>query len=70
MLTSELHTHFLEVSAHTLLKVTTKSSFRGKKSKTLAFWGYFSELKREKYDQKVWSVPVSFPLLYPAQLHF
>ena len=41
MLLSGLDTYFLEVSAHTLLKVATKRSFRGKKSENLAFIGYF-----------------------------
>ena len=30
---SDLYTYFLEVSAHALLKVATKGSFRDKKSK-------------------------------------
>ena len=47
---SVLDTYFLEVSAHTLLKAATKSSFRGKKSENLAFLGYFSEAKTEEYD--------------------
>ena len=50
MLMSVLDTYFLEVSAHTLLKAATKSSFRGKKSENLAFLGYFSEAKTEEYD--------------------
>ena len=41
MLLLGLDTYFLEVSAHALLKVATKRSFRGKKSKNLAFLGYF-----------------------------
>ena len=32
MLLSGLDTYFLDVSAHTLLKVATKRSFRGKRS--------------------------------------
>ena len=43
---SGLDTYFLEVSAHSLLKVATKSFFRGKKLENLAFLGYFSEVKR------------------------
>ena len=44
--------YFLEVSAYALLKVATKDSFRGKKSKNLAFLGYFPEAKTEKCNQK------------------
>ena len=54
-----LDTYFLEVSVHALLKVATKRSFRGKKSKNLAFLVYFStylsyssEAKMEEFDQK------------------
>ena len=50
MLLSGLDTYFLEVSAHALLKATTKSSLRGKKSENLIFLGYFSEAKTEEYD--------------------
>ena len=50
MLLCRLDTYFLEVSAHALLKIATKVSFRGKKSKNLAFLGYFSEVKTEEYD--------------------
>ena len=50
MLISGLDTYFLEVSAHALLKVATKGSFRGKKLEYLAFLGYFSESKTEEYD--------------------
>ena len=50
MLISGLDTYFLKNSAHALLKIATKDSFRGKKSKTLAFLGYFSEAKTEEYD--------------------
>ena len=45
MAMSSLDTNFLEVSAHALLKVATKSSFRSKKYRNLAFLGYFSEGK-------------------------
>ena len=47
---SGLDTYFLEVNADALLKVTTKTSFRCKKSENLAFLGYFSEVKTEEYD--------------------
>ena len=47
---SGLDTYILEVSAHALLKVGTKASFRGKKSEHLGFFGYFSEAKTEEYD--------------------
>ena len=47
---SGLDTYFLEVSAHALLKVGTKTCFRGKKSEHLGFFGYFSEAKMEEYD--------------------
>ena len=50
MLISGLDTYFLKNSAHALLKIGTKDSFRGKKSKNLAFLGYFSEAKTEEYD--------------------
>ena len=45
-----LVTYFLEVSAHALLKVATKVSYRGKKCENLAFLGYFSEAKTEEYN--------------------
>ena len=52
MFTSGLDTYFLEVSADASLKVATKDSFRGKKkSKYLAFLGYFSEAKTEECNQ-------------------
>ena len=47
---SGLDTFFLEVSAHGLLKVVTKSSFGGKLSKKITFLGCFSEAKTEKYN--------------------
>ena len=37
MLMSGLDTYFVEMSAHSLLKTATKSSFRDKKSENLAF---------------------------------
>ena len=43
---SGLSSHFLEVSAHALLKGATKEKNR----KSLAFLGYFSEAKMEDYD--------------------
>ena len=45
MLISGLDTYFLEVSAHTLLKVATETSFSGEKSGNLAFLGYFFRSK-------------------------
>ena len=36
------------MSAHALLKVATKTSFRGKTLENLAFLGYFSEAKTEE----------------------
>ena len=48
MLMSGLDAYFLEVSAHDLLKAATQSSFSVKKSKNLAFLGYFSEVKTTK----------------------
>ena len=42
---SGLDAYFLEVSAHALLEIATKGSFRGGKSKNLAFLGCFSEVK-------------------------
>ena len=50
MVMSGLDTYFLEESAHALLKVASKTSFRGKKSENLAFLGYFSVTKTEEYD--------------------
>ena len=47
---SGVDTYFLEVSAQALLKVGTKTSFRGKKSEHLGFFGYFSEAKTEEHD--------------------
>ena len=43
-----LDTYFLEVIAHALPQVATKSSFRGKKCRNLAFLGYFSEECNQK----------------------
>ena len=43
---SGLDTYFLEVSAHALLKVGTKASFRGKKSEHLGFLAIFLKRKR------------------------
>ena len=40
-----LDTYFLEGSAHALLQVATKSSFRGKKYRNLGFLAYFSDDK-------------------------
>ena len=51
MLMSGLDTYFLEVSAHALLKIATKGSFRGEKSENLAFFRlFYSEAKTEEYD--------------------
>ena len=52
MLLFGLDTYFLEVSAHPLLKVATKGSFKDKKSENLAFSGYFSKAKREECNKK------------------
>ena len=45
MLMSGLDTCFQDTSAHALVNITTKGSFRGKKSENLAVLGYFSEGK-------------------------
>ena len=45
MLMSGLDAYFLEVNAHDLLKIATKGSFRGGKSKNAAFLGCFSEVE-------------------------
>ena len=45
MLMSGLDTCFQDTSAHALLNITAKGSFRGKKSENLAVLGYFSEGK-------------------------
>ena len=45
MLMSGLDAYFLEVNAHALLKMATKGSFRGGKSKNVAFLGCFSEVE-------------------------
>ena len=50
MLMFGLDTYFLEMSAHPLLKVATKTFFRGKKPENLGFLGYFSEAETEEYD--------------------
>ena len=52
MLMSGLDTCFLEVSAHALLKVANKGSFRGRKSKNPGFLRYFLEAKTEECNQK------------------
>ena len=44
---SGLDIYFLDMSAHDLLNLATKGSFRGKKFENLAFLGYFSERKTE-----------------------
>ena len=41
MLMSGLDTYFLDVSAHALVNIATKSSFRGKKFENLAFLRLF-----------------------------
>ena len=48
MLMAGSDAYFLEVSAHALLKIATKGSFRGEKWENFAFLGYFSEA--EEYD--------------------
>ena len=58
-------TYFLEVGARILLKVVTKGSFRGKKSKNLASLGYFSEAKMD-CDQKDWRVFNRFGIIIPC----
>ena len=45
MLISVLDTYFLGASAHALLKVATETFFSVKKSKKLAFLGYFFRAK-------------------------
>ena len=50
MIMPGLDRYFLEVSAHVLPKLATKTSFRDKKSENVAFLGYFSEAKTEEYD--------------------
>ena len=47
MLMSGLDINFLDMSAHALLNIATKGSFRGKKFENVAFLGYFSEGKTE-----------------------
>ena len=44
---SGVDTYFLDVSAHALVNIAVKGSFRGKKFENLAFLGYFSEAKTE-----------------------
>ena len=46
---SGLDTYFLDVSAHALLRVATKSSFIDTKSENFTCLGYFSEVKTEEY---------------------
>ena len=41
MIMSSLDTYFLEVNDNASLKVTTKSSFRGKIQKFTIFWQFF-----------------------------
>ena len=43
---SSSDTYFQDMSAHALLNIATKGSFRGEKSENLAFLSYFSEDKR------------------------
>ena len=66
MLLFGLDTYFLEVSAHPLLKVATKGSFKDKKSENLAFLGYFSKAKREECNKKNWSVCNRFGIILPC----
>ena len=70
MVMSGSHTYFLEKIAQALLKVATKGSFRGKKSKNFAFLGYFLEVKREQCDQKVWSLYNKFSIIIPCSTTF
>ena len=60
---SSLDTCFMEVSAQALLKVATKSSFRGKKYRILAFLGYFYEGKNGAVQPKNWSVCNRFGII-------
>ena len=47
MFMSGLDKYFQDMSAHALLNIATKVSFRGKRPPNLAFLGYFSEGKTE-----------------------
>ena len=69
MLISGLDTYFLEVSAHALLKVATKGSFRRKKCENLAFLDYFCETKRRSPTKKTEVSVRDLASLYLAQLH-
>ena len=69
MLMSSLDTCFLEVSAHTLLKVATKSSFRGKNYRNLAFLGYFSEVKTESMTRLNYVLFIILERSYLGQIH-
>ena len=60
---SSLDTCFMEVSAQAFLKVATKSSFRGKKYRNLAFFGYFYDGKNGSVQPKNWSVCNRFGII-------
>ena len=62
---SGLGSHFLEVSAHALLKGATKEKNR----KSLAFLGYFSEAKMEDYDYSKLFFSIILERSYLVQIH-
>ena len=62
MIMSSLDTYILEVSAHALLKVATKSSIRGKKYKHLTFLDYFGQ-KRRSATKKIAVSATDFSLI-------
>ena len=70
MLISGLDTYFLEVSAHSLPKVATKISFRGKKYENLVFLGCFWETKTEESNQKDLSVWHRFCIIIPYSVTY
>ena len=49
---SGIDKYFLEMSAHSFLKIAVKDLSRGKKPENLAFFDYFPEAKTEECNQK------------------
>ena len=70
MIMSSLDTYFLEVNDNASLKVTTKSSFRGKIQKFTIFWQFFWSKNRGVQPKKIKVSSADLALLNRAQIQF
>ena len=59
---------FLEVGAHVSFKIATKGLLEVKKLWKFRFLGYFSKVKMEECDQKVWNVFNQFDITIPCSV--